>query len=78
MQQLEKEARTRANARKWFDQNEGEISIVDSLLFNNFSLSDLCKLKLDFLAILYMRKQFVVQNFDEHTRVELQRFEHQK
>jgi hypothetical protein len=33
-----------------------DISTVDSLLFNKFSLSDLCKLKLDFLAILHIKK----------------------
>ena len=55
-----------------------DISTVDSLLFNKLSLSDLCKLKLDFLAILHIKKQFMQQNFDEHTRVELQRFENQK
>lgn len=75
LKQLAKEAKKRADARKLFDQHEAHISVVDSLLFNQFSLSDLCKLKLDFLAILRLKKQFVQHNFDEHTRVELLRFE---
>lgn len=71
LKQLAKDAKEKADARKLFDQNETQISVVDELLFNQFTLSELCKLKLDFLALLRLKKQLLQSNFDEHTRVEM-------
>ena len=65
------------DARKTFDQDNNDISIVDRFLYNNFTVAQLVKVKLDFLAILHLKKAFISQNFDEHTRVELLRFEEQ-
>ena len=56
---LVKQALNLEDDRKTFDQNYNEISIVDRFLYNNFSLAQLVKFKLDFLAILQMKKQFI-------------------
>ena len=61
--------------RKLYDQYGHQISHVDSFLLNNFSTVELVKLKLEFLAVLSSKKEFVSHNFDEITFIELQRFE---
>ena len=42
--------------RKKYDQFNTLVSVVDKFLFNEFSVSQLCKLKLDFLALLILKK----------------------
>lgn len=74
-QKLQKESVNLENLRTKFDQNKDEISIVDDLLYNQFTMLELCKLRIDFLSILYTKKSLMYQNFDEHTIVEIQRFE---
>jgi len=44
------------DARHTFDQFGSMISLVDSLLYNHFSLAELCKLKIDFLNLLHTKK----------------------
>lgn len=51
---------------------------MDDFLFNEFRLVDLIKIKLDFLSILYLKKDFMQHNFDIQTNIELNRFEQQK
>ena len=47
-------------------------------MFNEFRLVDLIKIKLDFLSLLYLKKDFMQHNFDIQTNIELNRFEQQK
>ena len=63
------------DARKQHDQFGNEISVVDDFLFNEFRLVDLIKIKLDFLSILYLKKDYMHHNFDIKTNIELNRFE---
>ena len=63
--------------RLQFDQYGNQIELVDSFLYNNFSVIELVKLKLDFLAILKFKKDQMESNFDVETNKELLRFEEQ-
>ena len=58
-----------------YDQYGHQISYVDFYFLNNFSTVELVKLKLEFLALLSLKKEFMQDNFDELTFIELQRFE---
>lgn len=53
------------------------VSEIDRLLFNQFSSLELCKLRLDFLSILCLKKEFMYQNFDEETKKLVYEFEKQ-
>lgn len=44
------------DARKTYDQNGHLIFAVDKVLYNEFTIVQLVKLKLDFLAILCLKK----------------------
>jgi hypothetical protein len=72
---LEKDRLAYEDARKIFDQYGNEISMVDKFLYNEFKLVDLIKLKLDFLALIYLKKDMLQHNFDIKTNIELNRFE---
>ena len=61
--------------RYHYDQYGKKVSHIDILLFNQFSLPELCKLKLDFLAFLTMRKDLLSQTMNQLTKIELIRFE---
>ena len=61
--------------RYHYDQYGKKVSHIDMLLFNQFTLPELCKLKLDFLAFLTMRKDLFVQTMNQLTKIELIRFE---
>ena len=74
----EKKKRNFEDLRKKYDQFGNEISVVDEFLLNEFRLVDLIKIKLDFLSILYLKKDFMSHNFDIKTNIELNRFDQQK
>lgn len=63
------------DARKKYDQNGHLVSVVDQVLYNEFTLLQLCKLKLDFISILCLKKEHLQTNFDEQTKIEIRRFE---
>ena len=63
--------------RNKYDQFNTLVSVVDKFLFNEFTISQLCKIKLDFIAILCLKKEYMQANFDEHTLIEIDRFEQQ-
>lgn len=71
----EKKKRNFEDLRKKYDQFGVEISVVDEFLLNEFRLVDLIKIKLDFLSILYLKKDFMSHNFDIKTNIELNRFD---
>ena len=61
--------------RYHYDQYGKKVSNVDMLLFNQFSLPELQKLKLDFLAFLKISKDLFLTSMNALTKVELIRFE---
>ena len=63
--------------RLQFDQYGNQIELIDCFLYNNFTVIELVKLKLDFLAILQFKKEQMQSNFDVETNKELIRFEQQ-
>jgi hypothetical protein len=67
--------KTMEDARKKYDQNGHLVSVVDQVLYNEFTLLQLCKLKLDFISILCLKKEHLQTNFDEQTKIEIRRFE---
>lgn len=54
-----KDANEKEDARKLFDQDSNEVNKVDQFLYNHFTVAQLVKLKLDFLAILHLKKAFI-------------------
>jgi hypothetical protein len=67
--------KTMEDARKNYDQNGHLVSAVDQVLYNEFTLLQLCKLKLDFISILCLKKEHLQANFDDQTKIEIRRFE---
>lgn len=53
---LKKDKLAMEKMRYQYDQYGKKITHVDMLFFNNFSLLELCKLRLDFLAFLTIKK----------------------
>lgn len=72
-----KDANQLEDKRLQFDQYGNQIELIDSFLYNNFTNIELVKLKLDFLAILQLKKDEMLANFDITTGKELLRFEQQ-
>ena len=61
--------------RSTYDQFDNLVSGVDHLLFNEFDISQLCKLQLQFLSFLIINKQYMSHNFDDETNLLILRFE---
>ena len=74
---VHKESVKREQNRKKLDQFGRLISDVDDFLFNHFTAWELCKLRLELLAILSLKKEHLQHNFDDETNLLLFQFEEQ-
>lgn len=52
------------DALKRHDQYGQLVSEVDILLLNEFTTLELCKLNIDFVAILSLKKEYLKDSFD--------------
>lgn len=77
LKMVHKESAKRESLRKKCDQFGNLISEVDEILYNHFNALELCKLRLEFLALLSLKKEFLFQNFDDETSILVSRFEEQ-
>jgi hypothetical protein len=59
------------DARYLFDQINNKVSKLYEVIMNAFDVCEILKIKLNFLAILYCKKEFLQAEFGQNTMIEL-------